>query len=321
MRRKIKYSILALAAFLLLATIVYAWTPPGNIDLRDYYNLTNAPFLNATQINVTELHATGTSYFHGQTIQQTGDIRMEIPRRLVSCTFSPITCYSLLYLEDDDSVHLENAKIGQYLVLEADGSFSFENTTGQETLEILESGDVNLQGTLNFTGQTFLINQSGVPIVSCSDADCDKVYISTENTSTADLYITRGTGTELFDDFIVYAANANFVGDLTTDLEFQADGNITTLQYYVGNGSALTDVPAYNATYESTFNSTYDTYVTANYTNNSNLLDGYDSAYFYGLNKTMNNATIFGDNDKTYFGTDYDVYMTFNGTHLVIKSA
>jgi len=59
---------------------------------------------------------------------------------------------------------------------------------------------------------------------------------------------------------------------------------------------------------------------TAGTCNEAGLLDSYDSAYFYGLNKTMNNATTFKDNDKLLFGTGNDVAMYFNGTHFVIES-
>lgn len=52
--------------------------------------------------------------------------------------------------------------------------------------------------------------------------------------------------------------------------------------------------------------------------NTSQKLDNLDSTHFYPNNKTMENATLFKDNVKAYFGTDYDFKIYFNGTHLYI---
>jgi len=84
----------------------------------------------------------------------------------------------------------------------------------------------------------------------------------------------------------------------TEALVLNDSGLILESGYYYGNGSQLTGVIAEDAT----------------------TLDGYDSTYFYPLNLTMSNATLFKDNDKAYFGTDYDVAMYFNGTHFIIES-
>jgi len=112
---------------------------------------------------------------------------------------------------------------------------------------------------------------------------------------------------------------------------------------YYGVGSYLTGISTYNSTYDAyvtanvsaktayvdnaterslfteTYNSTYAAYVAANISNSTTYLNNYQATYFYPVNKTMSNATAFGDNNKLYFGTDYDVAVYFNGTHLVIE--
>ena len=120
-----------------------------------------------------------------------------------------------------------------------------------------------------------------------------------------------------------YYGNGSMLTDITgkgnTTTEIKAAVNTTEKYQFTAQNSTQ----VYNATYDAkpsnTYNATYNAYVVANISNSTRYLNNYQSSYFYPINKTMSNATIFGDNLKLYFGTDSDVAMYFNGSHLVIE--
>ena len=287
------------AAFLLLAVTVLAWTPPGDINLRDYYSLYNAVWVNSTDFN-----ASGQYYGNGSQLTNVDASDSDLLDGYNSTFFRPLN-KSDIYIGTSDADHYiyfyeDGSAIGEYIVW----------SDGGDRLNI--SDDVKVTGTL----------ESTAAIITGSYFRADSDIYTTG--SGDDLWL--GTSTQTDANFRAYANGTVWISDeyygkLAGYVSNSTERSAFTTTYNATYATWPTNYTSYNTSWTSTYNSTYDAYVTANYTNNTNLLDGYDSAYFYGLNTTMVNASKFNDNQKLYFGTDSDVVMYFNGTHMFIESA
>ena len=184
----------------------------------------------------------------------------------------------------DDS----NLNLSTHNVTASYGLFSWlgsivSRITGLFVQNIDFSGTINGTGSINITGNITgdwfkgKVNWTSVQNFPTSEL----------NVNSSDYWDNLNTPSDIAESVFWYnQSDATFnMFNATWDNQWVNPFNNTWYNHTIAANKTIFET--YDSRWSSTFNQTYHDYWTANYTNNSNFLDGYDSSYFMPLNTSV----------------------------------
>jgi len=272
MKKKI---FVAAITFLLLIGLAYAWTPPGDIDLRNYYSLFGALWVNSTNFSAS-------GYFIGNGSQLTD---------VVASTTNYSSYANLSYY----TWYVDNST-----------ERSLFTTTFNSTYDDYITANVSAEAdTLDGYDSDFFrpLNKSDV-YIGTSDAD-HYIYFYEDGSPTGESLKWDDAG----DKFV-------FSDRLETIDGIQSGSTIYAVSRIYTAGDIYTTGPGDDLWLGSSTQGTSS--FQANADGSLNISSGE-----FQINTTGSITEVksihFDDNEKIILGTDSDVEMYFNGTHLIIQ--
>ncbi len=312
------------------------FTPQGNINLRDTYNITNVPEYNGTNINIT-------GFYYGNGSQLTGVLTSVNEGNLdVNSTINWIT-ESNGYLNDTNATEFNNV--------------NKELTIDKSWLDTFITNVVNLLGFITWSDAQngTLFNQEEYDTNYTAN---DAAYRSTTNSSylrdtgdTATGNYTFDSGTFFIDSIrdrigigtatpqntLNVVGDVNVTGDLSVGFEGSSSGKITLMSSSIGETDAdiSTDGAGWinlNAPTGGIFTASEQFKVSTGGTERMRVTSSGVRVFNGFLNLTGNNITnvdnigttsneinniYMATNARIYFGDNQEVSQYFNGTVLI----